>query len=204
MRFSTYAMAGAVVLAPCVVLAQDAGSDTAVPAAPAPDGAAADAAADAPAPPPVKGCIEKLDAGFEETLGEVVGRPDKGQAMYTPAGMTMLERPVSYVLVAHEGSKIDAIHYRLAGLERTIGEAYDGQLLKDFDDVFKGAECARSKESSCGVGYRGRGDYSGAEVGSGELYVASDAEGSKIGMVEADYDLLDTAPVFITCYYRGD
>jgi len=172
---------------------------------------AAEAAAPAAAPPAAafehpKGCPTELDDEFTSFLGEPVAWPGDGQTLHTPAGLSVLDRPVSYVLVRHDdpAGPVSEIAYRLQGMQRKVGQPHDAGLLKAFDDEFDSADCAASKLSSCGVNYRSNGKpFNGALIGSGELDVAGNARGPSLALVEADYDLMDADPVFLVCSYRG-
>lgn len=164
----------------------------------------------APAAPPVpspqdEDCVTEPTRAFEESLGEPVAWPEDGQTVHTPAGLSVLDRPVSYVLVKRgSGGEIEEVGYRLSGLQRRIGQPHDRALLKAFDDAFQSARCAGSTQSSCGVVYRPTGTpFTGAEIGSGEIDVARSARGPALGLIKADYDLLDADPVFLVCFYRG-
>lgn len=175
MRFSSTCLAAAVALAPCAVQANVCGTE--------------------------------VTSELEASLGEPVAWPDEGQTVHTPAGLTVLGHPVSYVLVKRGGAggRIDEIGYRLQGLERKVGQPHDQRLLRDFDAEFDSADCADSKESSCGVVYRPNGGtFTGAEIGSGEVYVARDARGPSLALIRTDYDLPDSDPVFLVCFYRGE
>lgn len=204
MRFSCTIAAGVLLLSPWATSAQDA-------SAPLSDDAVAAEAENPAAPepgPPVQDepCTDDATPELEQSFGETQAWPDDGQAMYTPAGLSVLGHQVSYVLVKHGGSggRIEEIGYRLQGMQRKVGQPHDAALLKAFDDEFKGADCAKSTQSSCGVVYRPEGKaFTGAEIGSGEIDVGSDARGPSLALIEADYDLLDADPVFLVCFYRG-
>lgn len=154
-----------------------------------------------------KGCLAELTDEFERFLGEPVAWPDDGQTVHTPAGLTILDRPISYVLVKRDdpGGPISEIGYRLQGMTRKVGQPHEASLLKAFDDEFTAAKCADSTQSSCGVIYRPEGRaFNGAEIGSGEVFVARGARGPSLALIKADYDLLDADPVFLVCFYRED
>ena len=201
MRFSYLLASATLLLAAPATSAQD-GEGGAAPAA-------ADQVAASPEPEQFrqdKPCMDDLSDELERSFGEPAAWPAEGQTLHTPAGLTVFERPVSYVLLKRGGAggKIDEIGYRLQGMLRQVGQPHDSALLKAFDAEFKGSECASSKESSCGVIYRNEDHaFSGAEIGSGEVYVSREARGPMLALVKDDYDLLDADPVFLVCFYRG-
>ncbi len=199
MRFSLILTAGASLLLPFAATAQD----PAPPPAPA-----ADAAAPPEAPKVFKQdkpCMDKVTDELIASFGEVAAWPDDDIEMYTPAGLEILGHPVAYVLAKHRGEngKIDELDYRLQGMQRKVGQPHDAELLKAFDKEFQKADCAKSKQSTCGVIYRPDQPFTGAEIGSGEIDMGSKARGPKLDLVQADYDLLDSDPVFLACFYRG-
>lgn len=204
MRVSFTVAAAALMLTPWATIAQD--SEPAAEGAPASETAAAAPAA----PPPFKhdkDCMDEVSSELVTFLGEPVAWPEEGHTVHRPAGLTVLGHPVSYVLVKRggPGGRIDELGYRLEGMQRKVGQAHDAKLLRAFDDKFDGAECARSTESSCGVIYEGKNrSFTGAEIGSGEIDVARNARGPSLSLVKADYDLLDSDPVFLVCFYRGE
>ena len=194
MRFTYTLAAGALALLPWATSAQDAAPEEGTPAV---EAAAAPFKQDEP-------CMREITPELTQSFGEAVAWPDDGHALYTPEGLSVLGHAVSYVLVKQRGDAIEEIDYRLDGLQRKVGQPHDGALLRTFDKEFDKADCADSKESSCGVLYRGDTSFTGAEIGSGELYVSSSARGPKLALVKSDYDLLDADPVFLVCFYRGD
>ena len=199
MRFSPILLTGALLVAPWQAPAQDA-----APASETEPEPAAQPAAEARPFVQDEACMTELTPQLEASFGEPVAWPDEGQTVHTPAGLTALGHPISYVLVKRSSERIEEIDYRLEGMQRKVGQPHDAQLLKAFDDEFDGAKCAGVKQSSCGVAYRGDGPFSGAQIGSGEIYVGSDARGPSLALIEADYDLADADPVFLACFYRGD
>ncbi|MXO59934.1 hypothetical protein GRI89_10320 [Altererythrobacter salegens] len=205
MRFSHLVAASVSLLLPLAATAQD---------APPPPEPAADGAVPAEAPPPPeattafkqdKPCMEKVSDELIYSFGEVTAWPDDGVEMYTPSGVEILGHPVAYVLVKHggDGGKIDELDYRLQGMQRKVGTPHDSELLKAFDKEFKGADCAKATQSTCGVIYKADQPFTGAEIGSGEIDVGRSAKGPKLAMVNADYNLSDADPVFLACFYRG-
>jgi hypothetical protein len=205
MRFTRTLAAGAVLLMPWALTAQEAPQAAEAAAADA-AAEATDAAAETMTFKHDKACMDEVTPELEAFFGEAVAWPDEGQAVFTPAGLTILGHPVSYVLVKHGGPDgvIDEIGYRLEGMQRKVGQPHEAKLLKDFDAEFHAADCSDSKQSVCGVIYDGKDTvFTGAEVGSGEIYVGRDARGPSLALVEADYDMADADPVFLVCFYRG-
>lgn len=154
-----------------------------------------------------EGCLTEITGAFENYLGPPVAWPEDGQTVHTPAGLSVLDRPVSYVLVKRDDAAgpVSEVAYRLQGMTRKVGQPHDSALLKAFDGEFKSADCAGSTQSSCGVVYRPNGKpFNGAEIGSGEIDVAGNARGPSLALIKADYDLMDADPVFLVCFYRGD
>ena len=199
MRFSPILLTGALLVAPWQAPAQDA-----APASDAEPEPAAQPAAEAKPFVQDEACMTEITSEAEASFGEPVAWPDDGQTVHTPAGLKILDRPVSYVLVKRGGGgQIDEIAYRLQGMQRKVGQPHDSGLLKAFDEEFDGAKCAGVQQSSCGVAYRGDDPFSGAQIGSGEVYVGSGARGPSLALVKADYDLLDADPVFLVCFYRS-
>ena len=204
MRFSLPVVTGALLLSPLGLAAQE----TSPPPDPAAAAAAAPEAPATPEPPKVfkqdKPCMDNVSDELIASFGEITAWPAEVEEMYMPEGLSTFGHPVAYVLVKHNGpgGKIDEIDYRLQGMQRTVGQPHDAALLRAFDKEFKGASCAKSKESSCGVAYKTDKGFSGAEIGSGEIDVGDGARGPQLAMVQADYDLLDSDPVFLACYYR--
>ena len=173
---------------------------------------AAEPAGESEAQPPAfdlsdKACEVRFTPEFEAALGEPVAWPNDGETVHTPAGVTKLGHAVSYVLVKRDDAgKVFEVGFRLAGMGRVIGQPHDSRLLRAFDDAFDGADCARSRESSCGVAYRpsGGNTFVGAQIGSGEVYIGPNARGPSLSLVEADFDALDADPVFLVCFYRSE
>ena len=196
MRFSQILLAGTLLAAPWQAPAQEAATEEASAAQAAP--------AEAKSVVQDEACMTELTPQLEASFGEPVAWPDDGQTVHTPAGLTALGHPISYVLVKRSGERIEEIDYRLQGMQRKVGQPHDAQLLEAFDDEFDGAKCAGVTQSSCGVAYKGDGPFSGAQIGSGEIYVAGNARGPSLALIEADYDLADADPVFLACFYRGD
>ena len=160
MRFSQLLLAGTLLAAPWQAPAQEAAAEEASVAQAAPAAEAKSAVQD-------EACMTELTPQLEASFGEPVAWPDEGQTVHTPAGLTALGHPISYVLVKRSSERIEEIDYRLEGMQRKVGQPHDAQLLKAFDDEFDGAKCAGVKQSSCGVAYRGDGPFSGAQIGSG-------------------------------------
>ena len=193
MRFSSILLTGALLAAPWQAPAQDA--------------TPAEEAAESKPFVQDEACMTEITPELEASFGEPVAWPEEGHTVHTLAGLTVLDRPVSYVLVKRDGAggRIEEIGYRLQGMQRKVGQPHDPQLLKAFDDAFDKANCANSKESTCGVIYRPDGRaFTGAQIGNGEVDIARSARGPSLALIKADYDLLDADPVFLVCYYRGE
>jgi hypothetical protein len=153
-------------------------------------------------------CPQRVNAEFEASLGEVAATLGGGQSIYTPAGLRMLDQPVSYVLVIRQGeeatSAITELDYRLQGVNRPYGERYPESLRKAFDAGFD-TDCGTGRNSSCVVSVRSTqvGELTGAELGQGNVTIGADASGAGLALAEADYDLDGVDPVFLVCLYRA-
>jgi|GEM_PF-7110453 len=207
MRFSLLGTACVLMFAPGAALAQDDVPAEASPAAEAPP-AGMTPPLTAPEPPSDETCAGEVTPALLESFGEPVAWPIEGQTVHRPTGVEKLGHGVRYVLVKRRADgAVDEVGYRLEGMERTVGEAHDSRLLRDFDKEFSGAQCGKSEESACGViyepGTHGK-RFTGAEIGSGEIDIGSGARGPELALIEADYDLLDTVPVFLVCFYRDE
>lgn len=154
-------------------------------------------------------CPKVITPELEATFGEVVAWPDAGQTVHAVQGLVVFEQPVAYVLAKRsaEGEPIESLNYRLQGLFRKVGQPHLKSLRNAFDAEFKGADCGESTQSTCGVLYDkvfGVGSFNGAEIGSGELWISDDARGPQLSLVEADFDLPDSDPVFVVCFYNTE
>jgi hypothetical protein len=153
-----------------------------------------------------EGCPFDIDATLTATLGEPAATLGAGNTVHTPAGLTMLDLPVSYV-IAHrtgEGGAIAELHYRLQGAVRPFGERYPLELRRAFDTAAPGSECGGTKTVSCAVAMRTKGDaghLSGMELGPGDPALPSDKSAPAYALLEADYSLADGDPVFLVCLY---
>jgi hypothetical protein len=152
-------------------------------------------------------CPLKLTPELTTSLGDPVGWLNPGQTVHTPAGLTMLGRPVAYVLAIRTSgdaaAPVSELDYRLQGVTRPYGSRYTVDLRKAFDSGFKGSACA-SGTASCVVDYKasGPGDFSGAELSEGSIAMPKTAHGDGLAAVKADYGLDGADPVFLICHYQ--
>nr|WP_166177590.1 hypothetical protein [Altererythrobacter segetis] len=170
--------------------------------------AALAAIASAPASADDIACPPKVSPELMTALGEPVAWLGAGQTVHTPADLTMVGQPVSYVLAFRASGAADApvseLDYRLKGQTRPYGTRYAVDLRKAFDKGFNGSDCA-SGNNSCVVDYKASaaGDFSGAELSEGNIAIPKDAHGDGLGAVKADYNLDSADPVFLVCHYKG-
>jgi hypothetical protein len=153
-----------------------------------------------------EGCPLDIDVEVVTTLGEPAASLSPANTVHTPAGVTALGYPVSYVVVRRtgEGGAIAELHYRLQGAVRPFGERYPIELRKLFDKEAPGSDCGGAKAVSCAVAVRTKGDpghLSGMELGPGDLALPSDKSSPAYALLKADYDLADGDPVFLVCLY---
>jgi hypothetical protein len=153
-----------------------------------------------------EGCPADIDAGLVATLGNPAATLG-ANTVHTPAGVTVLDLPVSYVIAhrASEGGPIAELHYRLQGAVRPFGERYPIELRKAFDKEAPGSECGGTKAVSCAVAVRSKGDpghISGMELGPGDPALPNDKSAPAYALLEADYDIADGDPVFLVCLYE--
>ena len=152
------------------------------------------------------GCPYDIDVEVVTTLGEPVASLSAANTVHTPAGITALGYPVSYVVARRtgDGGAIAELHYRLQGAVRPFGERYPVELRKLFDKEAPGSECGGTKAVSCAVAVRSKGEpghLSGMELGPGDPALPSDKGSPAYALLEADYDLADGDPVFLVCLY---
>jgi len=150
-------------------------------------------------------CPLKLSPELMTSLGDPVGWLNPGQTVHAPAGLSMIGRPVAYVLAvrAGDGAPVSELDYRLQGLTRPYGSRYAVDLRKAFDAGFKGSDCGTGS-ASCVVDYKASapGDFSGAELSEGSISIPKTAHGDGLAAVKADYNLDSADPVFLICHYQ--
>jgi hypothetical protein len=153
-------------------------------------------------------CPAKISPELMTALGDPVAWLAPGQTVHSPANLTMVGDPVSYVIVFRAGadatSPITEIDYRLRGLTRTYGDRYAVDLRKAFDKGFSGSTCGNGGATSCVVDYDTKtdGNLSGAELSEGNISMPKDAHGDGLPPVKADFNLDSADPVFLACHYK--
>lgn len=154
-------------------------------------------------------CPTKITPELAAALGDPVAWLEAGQTVHAPAGLTMVGRPVSYVIAFHAGDAgagpISELDYRLQGVNRPYGDRYTVDLRKAFDGGFKGSNCGSAQNTSCVVDYKASadGDLVGAELSEGNISMPKEAHGDGLGPVKADYNLDGSDPVFLVCHYQA-
>ena len=151
-------------------------------------------------------CPPDVTGEFETSLGEPAAWLESGQTVHTPAELTILGKPVSYVIAKRsaEGSRINELDYRFRDMIRTYDEEYPLDLRKAFDEAFAASACGTSRNPVCAVAYdnkAGAGRLSGGKLSVGDLWIPADARGSALPLVEADSELDNGDPVFLVCLY---
>lgn len=151
-------------------------------------------------------CPPEVTGEFEASLGETVAWLEPGQTVHTPAGLTILGKPVSYVIARRsaEGGSIEELHYRFSDVVRPYDQAYAADLREAFDEAFSTSGCGGSRDPVCAVAYQnqsGAGRLSGGKLSVGDLWIPDEARGPALSLVQADYDLDGADPVFLVCLY---
>ena len=160
----------------------------------------------APASADAIACPPKVSPELITSLGDPVGWLAPGQTVHAPAGLTIIDRPVSYVLAMHAkgdpAGPITELDYRLQGLNLPFGKLYTIDLRQAFDKGFSVGDCSRTK-NQCLISYdvSAAGDFSGAELSEGSITMPKGAHGDGLGPVKADYNLDGADPIFLVCHY---
>ena len=153
-------------------------------------------------------CPMKVSPELVTSLGDPVGWLAAGHTVHAPTGLTMLGRPVAYVLAVRASgdaaAPITELDYRLQGITRPYGSRYTVDLRKAFDAGFKGSDCGTGN-ASCVVDYKSSaaGEFSGAELSEGSISIPKDAHGDGLAPVKAYYILDSADPVFLICLYQS-
>lgn len=151
-------------------------------------------------------CPTRITDEVEAALGEPVAWLEAGQTVHAPAGLTMLEKPVSYVIARRsaEGERIQQLDYRFDGLIRPADQDYPPDLRKAFDKAFNSSVCGKDRDPVCAITFsnkEGGGRLSGGKLSVGDLWIPDDARGPALQLVKADEDLGNGDPVFLVCLY---
>jgi hypothetical protein len=151
-------------------------------------------------------CPPGVTGEFETSLGETVAWLEAGQTVHTPAGLTVLGKPVSYVIARRpaEGRPIQQLDYRFGDLVRPYDQDYPLDLRQAFDKAFSASVCGKSRDPVCAITYsnkEGGGRLSGGKLSVGDLWIPDEARGPALPLVQADYDLENGDPVFLVCLY---
>lgn len=152
------------------------------------------------------GCPQKAGPDLITALGAPAATLTATQAIYQPAGATMLGLPVSYVVVTKgSGGAIEEIDYRFDGIMRKYSERVPQNVLRAFDKTYADAGCASGRVSSCSIAFQSNspkaGDLAAAEITDPAIDVPAKAEGTALTLVKADYAREDQGPVFLVCLY---
>lgn len=155
------------------------------------------------------GCPDKITPAVVTALGDPAATLPGGQAIYQPAGATVLGMPVGYVVVTKASGKdvIEEIDYRFSGVMRKFTEHYPKPVLEAFDKTYSGASCASGRSTACAVAFQTDGKastvgrLSAVEVGDPGLDVPANAQAAILSTVKADYASSDSGPVFLVCLY---
>lgn len=151
-------------------------------------------------------CPTRITDEVEASLGETVAWLEAGQTVHTPSGLTMLDKPVSYVIAKRpaEGRPIQQIDYRFSNLLRAANQDYPPDLRKAFDKAFSSSVCGKDRDPVCAISFsdsEGGGRLSGGKLSVGDLWIPDDARGPALQLVRADEDLGNGDPVFLVCLY---
>ncbi|MXP40298.1 hypothetical protein GRI75_01400 [Altererythrobacter soli] len=151
-------------------------------------------------------CPAGMSDEVEAALGETVAWLEAGQTVHTPAGLTMLDKPVSYVIAKRsaEGERIQQLDYRFNGLIRPADQEYPSDLRKAFDKAFNSSVCGKDRDPVCAITFsnkEGGGRLSGGKLSVGDLWIPDDARGPALQLVKADENLGNGDPVFLICLY---
>lgn len=170
--------------------------------------AAAVALASSPAAAEDTPCPAKITPELTTSLGAPVGWLAAGQTVHAPAGLTMLGKPVNYVIAVHASADaaapITELDYRLQGMTTPFGSLFATDLRQAFSKGFPASSCG-SPHGTCVIDYTpgAAGDFSGAELSAGNITMPKDAHGDGLAPVKADYKLDSSDPVFLVCHYKG-
>jgi hypothetical protein len=142
----------------------------------------------------------------EASLGEPVAWLEAGQTVHTPSALSMLDRPVSYVIARRsaEGTPIQQLDYRFKDLVRPAAQDYPVDLRRAFDKAFSSSSCGNARDPVCAITFNnkeGGGRLSGGKLSLGDLWIPDDARGPALQMVKADENLGNGDPVFLVCLY---
>jgi hypothetical protein len=151
-------------------------------------------------------CPTRVTDEVEASLGEPVAWLEAGQTVHTPAGVTMLDRPISYVIAKRsaEGAAVQQLDYRFSELVRPADQDYSPELRKAFDKAFNSSVCGKARDPVCAITFsnkEGGGRLSGGKLSVGDLWIPNDARGPALQMVKADENLGNSDPVFLVCLY---
>jgi hypothetical protein len=151
-------------------------------------------------------CPTRVTDEVEAALGEPVAWLEAGQTVHTPAGLTMLDRPVSYVIAKRsaEGAPVQQLDYRFGDLVRPAAQDYPADLRKAFDKAFASSSCGKARDPVCAITFNNReggGRLSGGKLSLGDLWIPDDARGPALQLVKADENLGNGDPVFLVCLY---
>lgn len=203
MRFSYALVTGTLLLAPLNAPAQE--------AEPAGDPPAAEVEEAEPAAAPSQAFVEDGTCPQEMTsqrargFGQPSAELDAGQAVYTPADLTVLDSPVAYVIVNRQSganSAVTRLSYRLAGVNVSWGADHRPALRQAFDKAFKVDVCGKAG-STCLVDYRSpeAGIRASAELSTRMPSLPPGGTGDAMRLLRADNDLDGADPVFLICTY---
>lgn len=154
------------------------------------------------------GCPKQAAADVVTALGDSAATLGGDQTVYQPTGVTVMELPVSYVVVTKgAGGSIEEIDYRLQGIMRNYNEHYPKAVLEAFDKAYPGVGCSTGRVTACAMAYDLKGApgkaLADARIGDPGFDVPAAGQGAVLGTIKTEYAHQDSGPVFLMCRYGG-
>ena len=203
MRFSRVLVAGTLLLAPLHAPAQETEVADDPPVAEEAPEEAPMASSEAFAEDGT--CPQEMTRQRAAGMGEPSAQLDTAQAVYTPAGLSVLDSPVAYVIVGRQAGGNNAVTrltYRLSGVNVAWGADHRPGLRQAFDRAFNVEVCGNAG-ATCMVDYRSPdpGIRASAELSTRMPAIPQGATGESMPLLRADNDLDGADPVFLICTY---